>query len=41
MVHASLRAIGEVAGGPDEVHLAIKDAVGPDGTMLMYAGCPA
>lgn len=41
MVHASLRAIGEVAGGPDEVHLAIKDAVGPGGTMLMYAGCPA
>jgi aminoglycoside 3-N-acetyltransferase len=41
MVHASLRAIGEVAGGPDEVHLAIKDAVGPDGTMFMYAGCPA
>ena len=41
MVHASLRAIGEVAGGPDEVHLAIKDAVGPDGTMFMYASCPA
>ena len=41
MVHASLRAIGEVAGGPDEVHLAIKDAVGPNGTMLMYASCPA
>src|SRR5262245_6886006 len=41
MVHASLRAIGEVAGGPDEVHLAIKDALGPDGTMIMYASCPA
>ena len=41
MVHASLRAIGEAAGGPDEVHLAIKDAVGPDGTMFMYASCPA
>src|SRR5574338_7680 len=41
MVHASLRAIGEVPGGPDEVHLAIKDAVGPDGTMIMYASCPA
>ena len=41
MVHASLRAIGEVAGGPDEVHLAIKDAVSPDGTMIMYASCPA
>ena len=41
MVHASLRAIGEVAGGPDQVHLAIKDAVGLDGTMFMYASCPA
>lgn len=40
MVHASLRAIGEVAGGPDEVHLAIKDAITPDGTLLMYASCP-
>jgi aminoglycoside 3-N-acetyltransferase len=41
MVHASLRAIGEVAGGPDEVHLAIKDAVTADGSMFMYASCPA
>jgi aminoglycoside 3-N-acetyltransferase len=40
MVHASLRAIGEVAGGPDEVHLAIKDVVTTDGTMFMYASCP-
>lgn len=40
MVHASLRAIGEVAGGPDEVHLAIKDAITADGTMIMYASCP-
>lgn len=40
MVHASLRAIGEVAGGPDEVHLAIRDAITPSGTMLMYASCP-
>jgi aminoglycoside 3-N-acetyltransferase len=41
MVHASLRAIGEVAGGPDQVHLAIKDAITDRGTMLMYASCPA
>lgn len=41
MVHASLRAIGEVAGGPDEVHLAIKDVVTEDGTLIMYASCPA
>jgi aminoglycoside 3-N-acetyltransferase len=40
MVHASLRAIGEVAGGPDQVHLAVKDVIGTTGTMLMYASCP-
>ena len=40
MVHASARAIGEVAGGPDEIHLALKDALTADGTLLMYAGCP-
>jgi aminoglycoside 3-N-acetyltransferase len=40
MAHASLRAIGEVAGGPDEVHLAIMDVVGPTGTLFMYASCP-
>lgn len=41
MVHASLRAIGEVAGGPDEVHLAIKEVITDRGTMVMYASCPA
>ena len=40
MVHASVRAIGEVAGGPDQIHLAIKDAVTDRGTMFMYAACP-
>lgn len=40
MVHASVRAVGEVAGGPDEIHLALKDAVTAGGTLLMYAGCP-
>jgi len=40
MVHASVRAIGELAGGPDDVHLALKDAVTPEGTLMMYAGCP-
>ena len=40
MVHASVRAVGEVAGGPDEIHLALKDALTDDGTLLMYAGCP-
>jgi len=40
MVHSSLRAIGQVAGGPDEIHLAIKDAITPAGTLVMYASCP-
>ena len=40
MVHASVRAVGEVAGGPDEIHLAIKDVIGSDGTLMMYASCP-
>jgi aminoglycoside 3-N-acetyltransferase len=41
MVHASLRAIGEVAGGPDQVHLGVKDVITERGTLLMYASCPA
>jgi aminoglycoside 3-N-acetyltransferase len=40
LAHSSLRAIGAVAGGPDQVHLAIKDALTPEGTLLMYASCP-
>jgi aminoglycoside 3-N-acetyltransferase len=40
MVHASVRSVGRVAGGPDQIHLAIKDAVGSDGTLLMYASSP-
>jgi aminoglycoside 3-N-acetyltransferase len=41
MLHASMRAVGEVAGGPDVVHLALGDALGNEGTLMMYAGCPA
>ena len=40
MLHASVRAVGDVAGGPDEIHLALQDVLGPQGTLLMYAGCP-
>jgi aminoglycoside 3-N-acetyltransferase len=40
LLHASVRAVGEVAGGPDEIHLALTDALTPDGTLMMYAGCP-
>ena len=40
MLHASIRAVGEVAGGPDQIHLALKDALSEDGTLIMYASCP-
>lgn len=40
MVHASVRAVGPVAGGPDQIHLALKDALTDSGTLLMYASCP-
>ena len=36
MVHASLRAIGPVLGGPDSVIAAILDAASPAGTLLCY-----
>jgi aminoglycoside 3-N-acetyltransferase len=39
MLHASVRAIGSVIGGPDEIHLAVEQAVQPGGTLLMYLGC--
>jgi aminoglycoside 3-N-acetyltransferase len=41
MVHASVRAVGPVVGGPDQIHLALKDAVGDTGSLFMYASCPA
>lgn len=40
MLHASIRAVGAVAGGPDQIHLALKDALTPAGTLMMYASCP-
>jgi aminoglycoside 3-N-acetyltransferase len=40
MMHASVRAVGEIAGGPDEIHLALKQALTPEGTLMMYASCP-
>jgi aminoglycoside 3-N-acetyltransferase len=40
MAHASVKAVGEVAGGPDQIHLALKDALTIEGTLMMYAGCP-
>lgn len=40
MLHASVRAVGRIAGGPDQIHLALADALTPAGTLMMYAGCP-
>jgi aminoglycoside 3-N-acetyltransferase len=40
MLHASVRAVGEVAGGPDAIHLALKSVLTPEGTLMMYASCP-
>jgi aminoglycoside 3-N-acetyltransferase len=39
MMHASMRAIGTVMGGPDEVHQAIIESISPNGTLCMYVGC--
>ncbi len=40
MLHASVRAVGPIAGGPDQIHLALKDALTEEGTLMMYASCP-
>jgi aminoglycoside 3-N-acetyltransferase len=40
MLHASVRSVGRVAGGPDQIHLALKDALTDAGTLMMYASCP-
>jgi aminoglycoside 3-N-acetyltransferase len=40
MLHASVRAVGPVAGGPDQIHLALKDALTDNGTLRMYGSCP-
>src|ERR1700682_6722763 len=40
MLHASVRAVGEVAGGPDRIHLALKSVLTSEGTLMMYASCP-
>jgi aminoglycoside 3-N-acetyltransferase len=40
MLHASIRAVGDVTGGPDQIHLALKDALTAEGTLIMYASCP-
>lgn len=39
MLHVSLRAVGPVLGGPDLLIAGLREAVGPDGTLLAYVGC--
>lgn len=36
MVHAGLRAVGPMLGGPDTLIEALLDVVGPEGTLLCY-----
>ena len=38
MVHASLRRIGPIDGGADALLDALRDALGPEGTLLMVMG---
>src|ERR1700736_2580795 len=40
MLHASVRAVGEAAGGPDQIHTALKSVLTSQGTLMMYASCP-
>ena len=40
MLHASLRAVGKVIGGPDQVHVAVEEAASPGGTVMMFVGAP-
>lgn len=37
MVHAGLRSVGRVISGADAVIAALRDAIGPSGTLLAYA----
>lgn len=38
MLHTSVKAIGGVMGGPNVIVQALLDALGPEGTLIMYAG---
>jgi aminoglycoside 3-N-acetyltransferase len=38
MLHASVRAIGWIVGGPDVVLQALCEVLTPEGTLMMYAG---
>ena len=37
LVHAALRKVGKIIGGPDVIVAALRDVLGPEGTILAYA----
>jgi aminoglycoside 3-N-acetyltransferase len=39
MVHASLRSVGDIVGGPDVLISALLETIGREGTMMVYVGC--
>jgi aminoglycoside 3-N-acetyltransferase len=39
MVHASMRAVGEILGGPDVLIAALLETLGGEGTTMVYVGC--
>jgi len=38
MLHASVKAVGKVMGGPNVILQALLDVLGHEGTLMMYAG---
>ena len=38
MLHASVKAVGWVVGGPDVILHSLREVLGPDGTLMMYVG---
>ncbi len=39
MVHAAMASVGDILGGPDAMIAALRDVVGPAGTIAAYASC--
>src|SRR5690554_775612 len=37
LVHAAVSKVGKILGGPDVLIAALRDAVGPEGTIMAYA----
>jgi aminoglycoside 3-N-acetyltransferase len=40
MLHASVKAVGWIVGGPDTILRALMDVLTPSGTLMMYVGWP-